>query len=152
MSNAHKWRTCVDGDITPASQCQSRSCVTTSRVVCKGALRPFCRPKFWSCVNLLSFQWEWLVKTSLEVKWLEIDFFTGWQCLFIPIFFFFFFFLLEKNYVSKCLMCDLSHILSDTATAPGRARHLLDPYCVAGPSPLVMIGVTMESAATVIRQ
>ena len=37
-------------------------------------LRPFCRPKFWRCVDLLSFKRKWLLKTSLEVKRLEIDY------------------------------------------------------------------------------
>ena len=55
------------------------------------------------------------------------------------------------NIRKKCPMCDLSHpIPYDTAIAPVRARHSLH-YCVAGPSPLVIIGVTMESA-TDIRQ
>ena len=37
-------------------------------------IRPFCKPKFWSCVDLLSFKRKWLLKTSLEVVRLEIDF------------------------------------------------------------------------------
>ena len=46
-------------------------------------------------------------------------------------------------------MCDLSHPVRYTAIAPVRAE-VFTPYCAAEPSPLVMIGVTMESATVII--
>ena len=85
------------------------------------------------------------LKTSLEAKRLEIDFLVKKLQMFIDTIFFF----TQQKCVNKCVMCDLAHpVRYCNSSGSGKA---FTPYCAAGPNPLVITGVTMESA-TVIRQ
>ena len=55
----------------------------------------------------------------------------------------------RKKCVSKCIMRDLSHLVRYCNYSSGSGK-ALTLYCAAGPSPLVITGVTMESATIIV--